>query len=160
MLVADRGSRPKPADWMAEALATGRLQRLQPSMAAAGEMVNRARTHLRSAAAIAGTDPTLALSACHDAARQAIAAHMRASGYRAANQAGAHRFVVEYAEIVLAAVIAADDAEALDVLRRDRHTAEYGDFASRVITEQRARDALALGTRVVDVIAGDLAQQR
>jgi hypothetical protein len=39
--------------------------------------------------------------------------------------------------------MAADDAEALDVLRRDRHTAEYGDFALRVIKEQRARDALA-----------------
>jgi ornithine cyclodeaminase/alanine dehydrogenase-like protein (mu-crystallin family) len=160
VLVADRGSRPKPADWIPDALATGRLQRLQPSMAAAGEMVNRARTHLRSAAAIADTDPTLALTACHDAARQAIAAHMRASGYRAANQAGAHRFVVEYAEIVLAAVIETDDAEALDVLRRDRHTAEYGDFASRVIKEQRARDALAVATRVVNAIASALAQPR
>jgi hypothetical protein len=158
--VTDRASRPKPADWIVETLATGRLQRLQPSMAAAGEMVNRARTHLCSAAAIAGTDPTLAVSACHDAARQAIAAHMRAYGYRAANEAGAHRFVVEYAEIVLADVIRADEVEALDVLRRDRHTAENGDFASRVITERRARDAVALATRVVDAVAGALAKRR
>jgi hypothetical protein len=54
-------------------------------MAAAGEMINQARTHLRSAATIAGTDPTLAVSACDDASRQAITAHMRASGYRVAN---------------------------------------------------------------------------
>jgi HEPN domain len=159
VFVADRVRRPEPLDWIAEALATGRLQRLQPSMAAAGEMVNRARTHVRSAATIAGGDPTLALSACHDAARQAIAAHMRASGYRAANQAGAHRFVVEYAEIVLADVIGEEDVDALDVLRRDRHTAEYGDFASRAITEDRAREAEALATRVVDAIANALAKQ-
>jgi hypothetical protein len=59
---------------------------------------------------------------------------MRAAGYRAANKPGSHRLVVEYAEIVLADVISANDVIALDELRRDRHTAEYGDFASRAIT--------------------------
>ena len=122
--------KPNAASWTREVLAVGRLQRLQPSMAAAGEMVNRARAHLRSAELIAETDPTLAVSACHDAARQAIVAHMRAAGYRAANEPGSHRLVVEYAEIVLADVISADDVIALDELRRDRHTAEYGDFAA------------------------------
>lgn len=117
-------------------------------------MVNRARTHVRSAVTIAGGDPTLVLSACHDAARQAVSAHMRASGYRPASEAGAHRLVVEYAEIVLAGVVTAADIEALDVLRRDRNTAEYGDFATRVITEDRARDAAVLANRVIDAIAG------
>ena len=82
---------------MAEALATGRLQRLRPSMPAAGDLVNRARMHLSSAGLIADNDPSLAMSACHDAARQAISAHMRATGYRATAEAGAHRLVIEYA---------------------------------------------------------------
>lgn len=149
---------PTPEGWIAEAVMTGRLQRLQPSMGAAGEMINRARTHLRSADLIAGTDAPLAISACHDAARQAIAAHMRASGYRVSTEAGAHRFVVEYAEVVLASTISSEDTDALDHLRRDRHTVEYGDFASRTITEKRARAALALATRVVDAIALELSK--
>lgn len=89
-----------------------------------------------------------------------VSAHMRAGGYRVANEAGAHRTVIEYAGAVLAAVIGGDDLVALDGLRRDRHTAEYGDFASRVITPDRARDAVALATRVVDAVAGALAKKK
>ena len=145
---------------MAEALATGRLQRLRPSMAASGEMINRARAHVRSAGLIAATDPTLAVSACHDAARQAFSAHLRAAGYRVASEAGAHRLIVEYAEIVLAGVISDKDVLALDDLRRDRHTAEYGDFASRSITAETANEAAVLATRVVNAVAGALANKR
>ena len=121
--------------------------------------MNRARAHLRSAELIAETDPMLAVSACHDAARQAIVAHMRAAGYRAANEPGSHRLVVEYAQIVLADVISADDVIALEELRPDRHTAEYGDFASKAITPARARAALALASRVVDSVAALLSRQ-
>jgi hypothetical protein len=135
------------------------MQRLQPSMGAAGEVVNRARTHLQSADLIAGTDPTLAVSTCHDAARQAITAHMRAAGYRVANEAGSHRFVLDYASVVLAGVVSEDDIVALDDLRRDRHTAEYGDFASKTITTERARQALELATRVLASVAQTLAEQ-
>lgn len=152
-------SRPSEGSWTAEALATGRLQRLRPSMPAAGDLVNRARMHLRSAGLIADNDPTLAMSACHDAARQGISAHMRATGYRATAEAGAHRLVIEYASVVLAGVISEDDVVALDELRRDRHTAEYGDFASRTITAERVRDALALAGRIVDAVANELARK-
>jgi hypothetical protein len=60
-------------------------------MAAAGDLINQARKHLHSALLIAENDPALSLTACHDAARQAITAHIRASGYRVSNEAGAHR---------------------------------------------------------------------
>jgi hypothetical protein len=56
-------------------------------------------------------------------------------------------------------VIPGDDVVALDELRRDRYTAECGDFASRVITPERARTALALATRVVDSVATALARR-
>lgn len=155
-----RRQQPPPATaWVSEAVTTGRLQRLRPSMPAAGDMITRARAHLRSADAITKTDPTLAISACHDAARQAVAAHMRAFGYRVANEAGAHRLAIEYSRMVLADVITADDATALDELRRDRNTAEYGDFASRSITPARAREALRLATRVVNAVAVALARK-
>lgn len=147
------------AVWLSEALATRRLQHLRPSMAAAGDLVNVARKHLRSAALISEDDPTLSVAACHDAARQAITAHLRASGYRVAGEAGAHRLVVEYAKMALAGIIDTDDVMALDELRRDRHTAEYGDFASRVITPRRASDAIKLATRVVDAVTDILARR-
>lgn len=150
-------AQPDPAAWISEAIVTGRLQRLRPSMSAAGEMINRAREHLRSAQVIAASDPTLAITACHDAARQAVTAHMRAAGYRPANEAGAHRFVVEYAHVVLNNVISHDDISKLDELRRDRHTAEYGDFASQTISADRARDAHTLATGVVNAVATSLA---
>ena len=146
--------------WIGEAITTGRLQRLQPSMAAAGEMVNRARTHIRSAEQIAGTDPTLALSACHDAARQALSAHLRAAGCRVAAEPGAHRLVIEYARIALARVFSESDLLALDDLRRDRNAAEYGDFASRNITPDRATKAIELANRVVNAIAEALSGRR
>lgn len=57
-----RAGKPDPSNWIADALATARLQRLNPSMAAGGEMINRARAHLRSADMISATDPALAVS--------------------------------------------------------------------------------------------------
>ena len=46
-----------PADrWLAEAMATRDLDRVQPNMAAAGERVNDARRHLRSARLLADDD--------------------------------------------------------------------------------------------------------
>lgn len=152
---------PDPAQaWITEAVATGRLQRLQPSMAAAGEMINQACTHVRSAELIVANDPTLSISACHDAARQAISAHIRAAGYRVTAEAGAHRLVIDYAKVVLAGVIPAADVTALDDLRRDRHTAEYGDFASRRVTPERAGNAIDLAGRVATAVAATLAGRR
>ncbi len=148
------------AAWVADAVATRRLLQLNPSMPAAVEMVTRARTHLESAATIAATDPTLCVSACHDAARQAISAHMRAAGYRAANEVGAHRLVVEYAKFMLAGVITEHDIVAVDELGRERHTAEYREFASRTITTEVATEAISIARRVVNAVSGALAGSR
>ncbi|MGH9029599.1 MAG: HEPN domain-containing protein [Acidimicrobiales bacterium] len=113
----------------------------------------------RAAQLIALDDPTLSVVACHDAARQAISAHLRALGYRVTSQAGAHRLVIEYAQAALADVVDHDDLVALDELRRDRHTAEYGEFASRAIAPERADSAISLATRVVDAVARALSRK-
>ena len=42
-------------------------------------------------------DMTLAVSACHDAIRKAITAHLVASGLRPRGGDGAHRIVLRYA---------------------------------------------------------------
>jgi HEPN domain-containing protein len=128
-------------------------------MAAAVDLINTARKHLRSATLIAEDDPTLAVMACHDAARQAISADLRAAGYRVSNQAGAHRLIIEYAAEVLPNLINSKDLVSLDDLRRDRHIAEYGDFASRAIAPERARSAVELATRVVDAVAHALSSK-
>ncbi len=99
----------------------------------------------------------MGVGACHDAARKAVTAHMHANGYRAANAAGAHRLVVEDAAVVLGGIASVEDATDLDYLRRDRHIAEYGDFASRSLTSARVREAIALGARITSAIADALA---
>jgi hypothetical protein len=86
-------------------------------MAAAGERINDARRHVTSAP-LADNDVTLALSACHDAIRKAITAHMNASGYRPHSGEGAHRIVLDYARHELAGVLTDEDLTASDSIQR------------------------------------------
>lgn len=128
-------------------------------MSAAGELLNRARRHVKSAEALAEDDPTLALTASHDAATQALSAHLRAAGYRVKAVPGAHRLIIDYAAIALRHRVADSDLSAVDHLRRDRHTAEYGDYATSKIGPQQAKDAAALAARVLRAVSADLAEQ-
>jgi hypothetical protein len=146
--------------WLVDATATHDLQRITPSMAAAGERVNDARRHVASARTLAGTDVTLALAACHDAIRKAITAHMTAVGYRPRAGEGAHRIVLAYAAHVLTDVIADGDLRAAGNIRRDRALAEYGEFAARQITADHVRWAAGVAERIVGAVASDLASSR
>lgn len=74
--------------WVREQVAQRRLSRIKPNEARAGELVTIARKHLASAEQLAGSDPTLALTACHDAARKAIDGHAGAHGLRIENVPG------------------------------------------------------------------------
>lgn len=143
--------------WLTEALATRDLDRLEPSMAAAGDRVNDALRHIRSARAIAADDPTLAIAACHDAIRKAITAHMAATGFRPRRGEGSHRIVLAYARNQLAAVIAEHDLEDADAIRRDRGRAEYGEFAASNIDAEHLRWATEVADRIVAAVATDLA---
>jgi hypothetical protein len=68
--------------WLEEAIATRDREGVQPNMGAAGERVNDARRHVRSAGLLAQDDPTPATAACHDAIRKTITAHTAAAGLR------------------------------------------------------------------------------
>lgn len=107
---AGRRMSPDEQDqWLTEALATRDLERVQPNMGAAGDRVNDARRHVRSARRLASDDPTLAIAACHDAIRKALTAHMAAAGLRPRSGEGAHRIVLNYARNCLAEVITGED---------------------------------------------------
>ena len=145
--------------WLNEAIVTGRIDQVTANMGAAGERINDARRHIASARSLADTDPTLALSACHDAIRKAITGHMVANGCRPKSGDGAHRVVLEYARNELADVVDADDLDAADSIRRDRATAEYGDFASRQLDANRVRWAADIAERIVKAVAQELASR-
>ena len=145
--------------WLNEAIVTGRIDQVTANMGAAGERINDARRHIASARSLADTDPTLALSACHDAIRKAITGHMVANGCRPKSGDGAHRLVLEYATNELADVVDEDDLAAADSIRRDRATAEYGDFASRQVDANRVRWAADIAEHIVNAVAEALASR-
>ena len=145
--------------WLNEAIVTGRIDRVTANMGAAGERINDARRHVASARSLADTDATLALSACHDAIRKAITGQMVASGCRPKSGDGAHRVVLEYCRHELSAVVSAEDVDAADSIRRDRATAEYGDFASRQISTKQVMWAAEVADRIVNAIATALASK-
>lgn len=144
-------------DWLSEALATRDLERVTPNMPSAGERINDARRHVRSARLLAEDDPTLAVAACHDAIRKAITAHMAAAGLRARGGEGAHRIVLDYARHQLGDVVTMNDLSEADDIRRDRALAEYGDFASRQLKPDHVRAAADVAERIVNAIASALA---
>jgi hypothetical protein len=148
------------ATWLAEALATRDVERLVPNMGAAGERVNDAHRHIRSARKLASEDTTLAVAACHDAIRKAITGHMAAAGYRPKGGDGAHRIVLDYARHQRIGVVNGQDLDDADAIRRDRGIAEYGDFASLKIDAAHVVWAADVAERFVTAVATDLASQQ
>ena len=66
--------------WLTEASATRDVEPVAPNMLAAGERINNSHRHVRPPRLLADDDGTLGISACHDAIRKAITAHMEAAG--------------------------------------------------------------------------------
>ncbi len=146
--------------WLSDAIATRDLDRVTANMAAAGERVNDARRHVRSARALADDDTPLAIAACHDAIRKALTAHMPAKGLRPRGGEGAHRIVLDYARHALGGCISDDDLAEANEIRQDRALAEYGDFPSRKLDGDHVRAAADAAERIVNAVAAALAQQR
>jgi len=145
--------------WLSEAIATRDLERVTANMAAAGDRINDARRHVRSARALADDDTPLATAACHDAIRKAITAHMLANGLRPRGGEGSHRIVLEYARTQLGDVIDEDDLEEAREIRQDRALAEYGDFPTRQLNSAHVRAAAQVAERIVNAVAEALARQ-
>lgn len=95
------------------------------NMAAAGDRVNDARRHVRSARTLADDDTPLAMAACHDAIRKAITAHMLANGLRPRGGEGAHRIALDYAMHELGALISDEDLAEANEIRHCSHAARH-----------------------------------
>jgi len=147
------------SDWLAEAIAIREIERVKANLGAAGERVNDARRHIRSARLLAEDDTTLAMAACHDAIRKSAAAHMAANGFRARGGEGAHRITLDYLRHALAGKIAQVDLVEADEIRQDRALAEYGDFASRRLDAAHVLAAADVAERIVNAIANALASE-
>ncbi|MYB08831.1 MAG: HEPN domain-containing protein [Acidimicrobiia bacterium] len=147
------------SDWLAEAVATRDIERVKANLGAAGERVNDARRHIRSARLLAEDDTTLAMAACHDAIRKSAAAHMAANGLRTRGGDGAHRIALGYLRHALAGKIANEDLVEADEIRQDRALAEYGDFASKRLDAAHVLAAADVAERIVNAIANALASE-
>ena len=145
------------SDWLAEAIATRRLERVKANMGAAGERINDARRHVASARKLAESDTTLAMSACHDAIRKAVVGHMSARGLRVHTGEGAHRVTLDYARRELAGPVSESDLVDANEIRQDRALAEYGDFASRKLSAKHVVAAADVAERIVNAVARVLA---
>jgi hypothetical protein len=102
-------------------LAAGRLERIPADRDAADRAIEAARRHLRSAAALAETDPDLAYTALYDAIRKSCAALLLTDGLRATSRGG--HLAVQQAVTVLHG--RGGPLRSFDRVRRQRNAVEY-----------------------------------
>ena len=132
----------------ADLMATRSLQKVRRNPAATAAWVNDAVRHVSSAKALARTDPRLAYAACHDAIRKALTGLLADRGFRPSGGEGSHLRVQEWGELALAGTVDDDTLAAMDLVRRQRHEAEYGELASQAIGPSEVAEA----ARVAEVI--------
>jgi len=109
--------------------------------------------HLETAASVARRDPAAAYAIAYDAARKAISAHMRASGFRVGKGHGAHARIGVYAAAALDGHGIGEQLERYDELRRLRNQSEYD---ALLIDEADVGDALDQASAIVAAVERDL----
>lgn len=128
----------------------GELERVDPDPGAAAVELGDARNHLRSAEKLVGDDPIMAYSAVYDATRKALAAHMRAHGYRIRGKVGHHAKTIRYGSLALEGQGIDEVLERLDDMRIVRNDAEY---SGRRIGRQEVAADLETGRSVVRAVS-------
>jgi hypothetical protein len=130
-----------------------RIEHVSPDVETAREEITAADAHLDSAGTLAATNARLAYTALYDAARMAISAHMRASGYRVGGVADAYVKTGEYASAALAHLEISEHLRRFRRMRVTRHNIEY---AAHRVGEGEVRAALVHARAIVRAIATDL----
>lgn len=130
-------------------LRLGVLERVRRNPAAVSSWVNDARRHVASARRLADDDPRLAYAACHDAIRKALTGMLADRGLRATGGERGHVRVQEWGVVALASVVDQETLDAIDLVRRQRHQAEYGELASQAIGPREVAEAARVATAVV-----------
>jgi hypothetical protein len=133
-------------------LREGKLQETQPDRETALAEIEGARRHIASAEKIVDDDPEAAFTLLYDALRQAIVAHMRASGYRV-TRGFDHVKTGEYGRAALDHLDIDRHLDEFDHLRAVRHQSEYE--ALRIEPDE-VKEAFEHATAVVDVVAREL----
>lgn len=93
-------SRPKGVEQIEDLLRRGHLEQVPANPDGATYLLERARTHLRTAETLCEADPEIAYDALYAAARKALTAVLRQQGLRPTRQGG-HEAVIEAAEAQL-----------------------------------------------------------
>jgi phage gp16-like protein len=134
-------------------LNAGKVERVAPDAEVAQGEIDDARNHLRSALALIDSDPVLAYTALYDASRKAVAAHMRAHGFRVLGKTGYHAKTMEYAEAALTSAGINEHLERLNDMRTIRNDAEY---RGRRVGRAEIETDLETARRIVAAVEQDL----
>ena len=119
-----------------------KIQRVAIDTAAAGDLIEQARSHLRSARA-EGVDAQSAYGLCYQAALKAMVAALLSNGRRVTSGAGGHIVTIREAQAQLGLGPAV--ASRIDHMRRTRHRIFYdGDEVSELELDGALADAGAV----------------
>lgn len=142
-------------DRIDELLTAGELQRVQPDLAVAHQLLGAARNHLASADQIRASDPEGAFAAIYDAARKACAALLQAQGLRSTTRGG-HIAIRDAVDAQFASLSGGKVLRPFDRLRRRRHEIEYPSRESTLdedeLTEAigRSREVVSFAEKLID----------
>lgn len=140
-------------DEVAKLVDEGVIRPAEADLRGARTELATARVHLETAAAIASRDPAAAYAIAYDAARKAIAAHMRARGLRVGKGPGAHTRISVYAAAALDGHGIDEQLERYDELRRVRNQSEYD---ALLVDEADVSDALDRAAAIVAAVERDI----
>jgi len=129
-------------------LASGDLDRVQPSGDLTDRLLDEAAAHIDTAHAAIDDDPTGALQIGYDAARKAAIALLAAQGLRGTTEGG-HRAIAAAAAAQFNGTF-----DRLERMRRRRNAAEYPDIDTPEVTDDDARDAIEAAQRMYDAAVG------
>jgi HEPN domain len=131
----------------------GVVRRVEADSESAQKELAAARRHLESVSEIAEIDPDGAFSLAYDAARKAIAAHMRAKGFRPGQGKGAHAKTGQYAVAALDNLGIEDHLDSFESMRSVRNRSEYD---AQLLESADALEALEHARVILDAVERDL----
>jgi len=140
-------------DDVQELVARGALRSVEPDPDAARRELTTAKQHIESSRAVADSDQTAALALAYEAARKAIAAHMRANGLRFGGRQGAHARMGEYGLAVFDDARLAEHFHAFDRVRQIRNRSQYDAFS---VEDADVEYALEQAEAIVAAVEADL----
>lgn len=135
-------------------IAAGEIERVQPDRAAADQLLEEARNHLRSSAMIADSDAAGAYLLVYDAARKALAAVLENQGLRATRDGG-HIAVYKAVRAQLEPPMGRTIAP-FDRMRRRRNAVEYSAATQPAVVVEEISEDSVKAQAIVDAAAAVL----